>query len=164
MKLSNSEKLQNEYSRLVEGLRVAHQARQNDELLTNPVLPNDVLQEAIPGNIRRAEHFVAFLRRFVEYLKTRMRVFHVVAETPLSFLLHLKEVTFIEPKPLKFCAERLASLIRTLEIGDLQDFRPLQKIASFATLVSTYQKGFVLILEPFENDLDTVPNPVLHFS
>lgn len=93
-----------------------------------------------------------------------MRVFHVVAETPISFLLHLRDVTFIEPKPLKFCAERLSSLIRTLEINDLQDYGPLQKIASFATLVATYQKGFVLILEPFENDLDTIPNPVLHFT
>ena len=27
--------------------------------------------EAVPGNIRQAEHFVAFMRRFVEYLKVR---------------------------------------------------------------------------------------------
>src|SRR5262245_53661829 len=33
------------------------------------VLPDDLLKEAIPGNIRKAEHFVAFLKRFVEYLK-----------------------------------------------------------------------------------------------
>lgn len=33
------------------------------------VLPDDVLQEAVPGSIRRVEHFVAFLRRFIEYLK-----------------------------------------------------------------------------------------------
>lgn len=33
------------------------------------VLPDDLLNEAIPGNIRKAEHFVAFLKRFVEYLK-----------------------------------------------------------------------------------------------
>ncbi len=32
-------------------------------------LPDDLLKEAVPGNIRRAEHFVAFLKRFVEYLK-----------------------------------------------------------------------------------------------
>lgn len=32
-------------------------------------LPDDLLKEAIPGNIRRAEHFVAFLKRFIEYLK-----------------------------------------------------------------------------------------------
>lgn len=35
----------------------------------NLVLPEDILKEAIPGNIRKAEHFVAFLKRFVEYLK-----------------------------------------------------------------------------------------------
>lgn len=85
------------------------------------MLPQDLLQEAVPGNIRRAEHFTAFLARFVEYLKvsfrlysvsrdlaadaraeqTRMRVLHVVAETPLSFLQHLRDITFIEKKPLK---------------------------------------------------------------
>lgn len=33
------------------------------------VLSDDLIQEAIPGNIRKAEHFVAFLKRFIEYLK-----------------------------------------------------------------------------------------------
>jgi hypothetical protein len=28
-----------------------------------------MIKEAIPGNIRKAEHFVAFLKRFVEYMK-----------------------------------------------------------------------------------------------
>lgn len=32
-------------------------------------LPDDLLKEAVPGNIRRAEHFIAFLNRFIEYLK-----------------------------------------------------------------------------------------------
>ena len=35
------------------------------------VLPDDILKEAVPGNIRRAEHFTAFLHRFIEYLKVR---------------------------------------------------------------------------------------------
>jgi DNA excision repair protein ERCC-2 len=109
------------------------------------------LSEAVPGNIRRAEHFVAFLRRFVEYLKTRMRVLHVVAESPVSFLQNLREISFIERKPLKFCAERLASLIKTLEINDLNELSSLQTVASFATLVSSYTKGFTLILEYYFN-------------
>jgi len=37
--------------------------------IVSKVLPDDLLKEAIPGNIRKAEHFVAFLKRFVEYLK-----------------------------------------------------------------------------------------------
>lgn len=111
------------------------------------MLPSEILNEAVPGNIRRAEHFVAFLRRFVEYLKTRMRVLHVVAESPISFLQNLKEISFIERKPLKFCAERLTSLVKTLEMTDLEGLGALQQVASFATLVSSYTKGFTLILE-----------------
>ncbi|KAI7867866.1 hypothetical protein BDF14DRAFT_1799987 [Spinellus fusiger] len=164
IKKTDAQKLKNEYSRLVEGLMTASTARDEDMFMASPILPDDLLKEAVPGNIRRAEHFVAFLRRFVEYLKTRLRVMHVIAETPVSFLQHLKDVTYIERKPLRFCAERLTSLVRTLELTDLDHFSSLQKIASFATLVATYDKGFLLILEPFETETSTIPNPVLHFT
>lgn len=41
----------------------------------------------------------------------------------------------------RFCAERLQSLLRTLEIADLADFSAVTLIANFATLVSTYSQG-----------------------
>lgn len=47
---------------------------------------NTFVAEVVPGNIRTAEHFVAFLKRFTEYLKTRLRVQHVVQESPAGFL------------------------------------------------------------------------------
>ncbi|KAH9001274.1 DNA repair helicase [Lactarius akahatsu] len=161
IKKTDASKLQDEYAKLVEGLQEA--ASDEDAFTSTPVLPEDLLKEAIPGNIRKAEHFVAFLKRLVEYLKTRMRVLHVVAETPLSFLQHLKDITYIERRPLRFCAERLQSLVRTLELNRLDEYSSLQKVANFATLVSTYEKGFLLILEPFETDNATVPNPIFHF-
>lgn len=34
-----------------------------DSIPANPALPADILQEAVPGNIRRAEHFVSFMRK-----------------------------------------------------------------------------------------------------
>ncbi|PMD35478.1 DNA repair helicase-like protein RAD3 [Hyaloscypha variabilis F] len=164
MKDSDADKLKDEYAKLVEGLRDADEAREEDAFMSNPALPEDLLKEAVPGNIRRAEHFVAFLKRFVEYLKTRMKVRQVISETPPSFLAHLKEYTFIEKKPLRFCAERLTSLVRTLELTNIEDYQPLQEVATFATLVATYEKGFLLILEPYESDTAEVPNPVLHFT
>lgn len=93
-----------------------------------------------------------------------MKVRQVISETPTSFLAHLKEYTFIERKPLRFCAERLTSLVRTLELTNIEDYQPLQEVATFATLVATYEKGFLLILEPYESDTAEVPNPVLHFT
>lgn len=163
IKLTDASKLEEEYRKLVEGLQGAgDDDDEEDDFMANPVLPADILHEAVPGNIRRAEHFTAFLARFVEYLKTRMRVLHVVAETPLSFLQHLKDITFIERKPLKFCSERLSLLVRTLELSRIDEYSSLQKVAAFATLVATYETGFRLILEPFETDNATVPNPVFH--
>ncbi|KAG5519851.1 hypothetical protein PMAC_000126 [Pneumocystis sp. 'macacae'] len=164
MKKNNAEKLQMEYRKLVEGLREIEKMKESDIFITNSILPDDLLKEAVPGNIRKAEHFIAFLKRFVEYMKTRMKVLHVIAETPLSFLQHLKELTYIESKPLRFCAERLNSLIRTLELSDIEDYQYLQEITDFATLVSTYEKGFIIILEPFETDTAAVPNPIFHFT
>lgn len=164
MKSTDAEKLQNEYAKLVEGLRAAEEAREESAFMANPALPDDLLTEAVPGNIRRAEHFVAFLKRFIEYLKTRMKVLHVISETPPSFLSHLRDLTFIERKPLRFCAERLTSLVRTLELTNIEDYQPLQEVATFATLVATYETGFLLILEPFESATATVPNPILHFT
>lgn len=164
MRETDQKQLENEYQKLVQGLREADEARQEDAFMANPTLPEDLLKEAVPGNIRRAEHFVAFLKRFIEYLKTRMKVRQVISETPPSFLAHLREYTFIEKKPLRFCAERLASLVRTLELTNIEDYQPLREVATFATLVATYEKGFLLILEPFESDTAEVPNPVLHFT
>ena len=51
----------------------------------------------------RAEHFVAFLRRFVEYLKTRINVRSVVSQNPTSFLQDVSNSVAIDAKTLR-CA------------------------------------------------------------
>ena len=60
------------------------------------------LSESIPGNIRNCEHFVMFMKRFTEYLKSRMRVQHCVQESPASFLKDCLQKVCIERKPLRF--------------------------------------------------------------
>lgn len=156
--------MNDEYQRLVQGLKDATVARDTDMILANPVLPDEILREAVPGNIRTADHFISFLKRFVEYIKMRLRVQHVVQESPAGFLNDVRQKICIERKPLKFCAERLSSLLRTLEITDMTEFGALIVITHFATLVSTYTKGFTIIVEPFDDKTPTVSNPILHFS
>lgn len=160
---ADSRKLQEEYQRLVQGLREANVNQDTDVLLGNPVMPEEILNEIVPGNIRNAEHFCSFLKRFIEYLKTRLRVQHVIQESPALFLKDVQSKVCIERKPLRFCSERLASLLRTLEINDITGFGPLVLIANLATLISTYMKGFTIIVEPFDDKAPTVSNPVLHF-
>lgn len=61
----------------------------------------------------------------MEYIKTRLKVHHVVQESPAGFLKDVSSKICIERKPLRFCAERLASLLRTLEITDLTEYGAL---------------------------------------
>ena len=161
-KQTDARKLREEYARLVDGLAQQGVLRRGggEDALQNPVIPDDILREAVPGNIRRAEHFVAFLRRFVEYLKTRMRATQVEQETPTAFLAHLQRNAAIDGKTLKFCYDRLTSLLKTLEIVDTEEYNAISLIADFGTLVGTYQAGFSLILEPYDERYPNIPDPV----
>lgn len=139
---------------MVQGLKDASVQRDTDMILANPILPNDILKgkynklsificyyqnnkiaEVVPGNIRNADHFLSFLRRFVEYIKTRLKVHHVVQESPAGFLKDVSSKICIERKPLRFCAERLSSLLRTLEITDLTEYGSLTLVKIIALLL-----------------------------
>ncbi|CAI5745493.1 unnamed protein product [Peronospora destructor] len=178
LKQADKSRLDAEYRRLVEGLRSSNAVvapaytdpassqvidTSHDIMLGNPVLPDDVLDEAIPGNIRRAEHFIAFMRRLIEYLRQRIRVRQVESETPQAFLHQLHQAISVDIKPMKFCYTRLNSLLRTLEVTNLEEFYSLTHVADFATLVATYAEGFMLIIEPFDSS-SGVHDPVLQLT
>mmetsp|Transcript_34561 Transcript_34561/g.97475 ORF Transcript_34561/g.97475 Transcript_34561/m.97475 type:complete len:753 (+) Transcript_34561:3-2261(+) len=163
-KATDADRLRQEYQRLVQGL-VAQGAlpapRGGEDWLQNPALPSDILNEAVPGNIRRAEHFVAFLRRLTDFLKLRLNTNVVESESPATFLDKLKEATGIDSKSLRFCYSRLNMLLKTLEIVDTDDLMGVSLVADFATLIGTYQRGFAIIIEPFDERLPSVPDPVI---
>lgn len=54
------------------------------------------------GNIRRAEHFVSFLKRFVAYLFDRMKVPNVVTESPTTFTMRVQETVRVDAKTLRW--------------------------------------------------------------
>ena len=164
LKEKDAQKLKEEYARLVEGLRQAAADQENNTYLSNPSLPADILKESVPGNIRNCQHFLAFMSRFVEYLKSVLKVQHVVSDNPNNFLQSIFNTVCIDRKPLRFVTQRLNSLMRTLEIQDMENFRSLSVVSSFATLVSTYSKGFSIIIEPYDVRTPTIYNPVLHFT
>jgi len=159
-------RLRQEYERLVNGLAQQGVLARGggEDALMNPVIPADILREAVPGNIRRAEHFVAVLRRFVEYLKIRLQSTQVEQETPIAFLAHCAANAGIDGKTLKFCYDRLTSLLKTLEVVDMEEFNALSLVADFATLVGTYSKGFALILEPYDERYPNIPDPVMQLT
>jgi len=174
IKASDNQRLQAEYRNLVNGLvdQGLLEAPANDSGLASNVLNPDVLNEAVPGNIRRAEHFIAFMRKIVEHLKARVRSVAgpnggVQSETPLAFLHRMMNGTSLEAKPLKFAYSRLTSLLRTLQVSNLDDFNALTDVADFATLLSTYSEGiarFAIIMEPNGSAIPGASDPVIQLA
>lgn len=118
----------------------------------------------MPGNIRRAEHFIHVLRRLVQYLEGRLETENVEKESPVGFVNSILNHAGIDQKALKFCYDRLHSLMMTLEITDTDEFLHIQTICDFATLVGTYARGFSIIIEPFDERMPHIPDPVLQVS
>lgn len=92
------------------------------ELLAHPLLQTDVLQEAIPGSIRKAEHFLNFMRRIIIYLKEELKSKEVKIQTPLQLVYNLQTKYYIDQRSLKFAHDRLQSLLNTLEITNIDEF------------------------------------------
>lgn len=132
-----------------------------DNWLSNPALPDDILKQAVPGNIRKAEHFLHVLRRLVQYLRGRLETENVEKESPVGFVASITSQAGIDQKTLKFCYDRLHSLMMTLEITDTDEFLHIQTICDFATLVGTYGRGFSIIIEPYDERMPHIPDPVL---
>jgi DNA excision repair protein ERCC-2 len=135
-----------------------------EEFPAAPVLPSDVLAEAVPGNIRNAELFVRFMKHVVRWLKERIKVAAVESVTPGTFLAKMGTELAIDTKPLRFAYSRLNSLLRTLQVTDVDDFTPLQLVADFATLLATYPVGFMVILEPFNSKTPHIPDPLMQLT
>ncbi|KAJ8601876.1 hypothetical protein CTAYLR_002699 [Chrysophaeum taylorii] len=171
LRASDAQRVQAEYERLVKGLadsgalgvRAAQLA--DPQLGASPVLPRDVLDEAVPGNVRRAEHFLRLVRVVIQHLKKRVtETGSVQVETPAAFLLNLEQKTALDSKPLQFFYARLNALMRTVEVADLDDYAALGEVADFATLVATYQDGFAVVLDPFFRGATGIPEPKLELS
>ena len=104
------------YERLVNGLAFSGTLPANAEMMANPVLPPEILTQAVPGNLRRADTFVRYLQKLVQHLKERMRVEEVVQMSPTAFLHKLDDEEEDFSKPMRFVSDRLRSLLRTLEV------------------------------------------------
>ena len=188
MKASNSARLAKEYSDLVRGLSLqgiistttsntatattnvttnnnTDQTRRTDEtdvVFANPVLSADILQEAVPGSIRKADQFLVFLKKIVMFLRDYLLNGNdVQSKTPLAFLHLLESETALCRKPLRFTYSRLNSLLRTLEVTSLDEFNSLAEVANFATLLATYMEGFAIILEPRGSIVSGINEPLL---
>ncbi|KAJ6229969.1 general transcription and DNA repair factor iih helicase subunit xpd [Anaeramoeba flamelloides] len=135
----------------------------SDELKQNPVLSQDVVEECVPGSIRKSEHFLSNLSRFSTYLSTVTNVKEVFQQTPWEFRKEMLSKTQIAEYPMRFYPDRLMILFKTLEITNLNEYMSLILITNLAALLTTYDRGFLVIIEPLEKSVGSFSDCVFQF-
>ncbi|CAD7969241.1 unnamed protein product [Amoebophrya sp. A120] len=164
VKNEDANRLQEEYQRLVQNLQSA--GRLNEDIadrLQSPVIPEDIREEAVPGNIRKGEQFLRILEQLVQFFKSYLNVDRASSDQPLSLLQKIHDRLDIDGRTLKFFYERLKSLLNTLNINDFEKFNPISKLCDFSTLLGTYSQGFVILIDPYpENEAIKDPKLLLY--
>lgn len=155
MKETNEQRLKDEYQRLVDGLELPAQIA---DQLSAPILGNEGVfkrvTETVPGNLRKTEHFIQYLRRLLKFLKEKLKSSASVVNWPKEFIFHLMDEVKIDRKALQFSSSRLQSLLFTLQIREISQFSAISILCDFASLIGTYDKGFCLLVEGGLNQSD----------
>ncbi|OAF68694.1 hypothetical protein A3Q56_03566 [Intoshia linei] len=135
---SHADVLEQEYNNILKGLPSSSRT----EILSLPMtIPTNYVDQTIPGNIRKIDHFLHHLKRFVQYMKARLKIYDHAKQSISSFLSELYKHTYLEPNTLRFSSERLQILTDTLQIYNFENISKLKNLVSlcdFATLIGYY--------------------------
>lgn len=83
-----------------------------DSIPANPALPADILQEAVPGNIRRAEHFVSFMRKVRSVARCRLCfLFKCCAPMCVDYVKCWKGYSIVLSRKSVWCVRRRGRLV-----------------------------------------------------
>ena len=103
--------------------------------------------------MRKADHFLSVLRRLIVYFKDLLNSKEQVKMvSPLTLVYELQKNSYIDQRTLKFVTQRLHMLLNTLQVTNIDEFSSLNLVANLATLISTYYKGFVIIVEQYPEE------------
>ena len=128
-----------------------------------------IKDEAISGTIRKAEHFLRFMRKIIKCIKDELKDVHQTRiVSPLTLLNKMQQEYYIDQRPLRNARERLTQLLNNMQIDKIDEYSSLNLIADFATMLATFYEGFSMILEPYPEEnkglgAQTAFDPILQF-
>ncbi|ORD95121.1 RAD3 XPD subfam [Enterospora canceri] len=112
-------------------------------------MKNEEVYESTPGNMRSPMHVIGAIKRFIEFLKTKLKSSHVAIDTVDAFLDKIEDVVCIERKQLRFCSQRL-SVLKSQANFNHDKMSSLELVAKVATFLGLHSKEFSVIFEPYD--------------
>jgi len=151
-------KYEEEYQKLVKGLTKddldLNQINKKEETFIdsfNDEEMNGVGEKKIkfPGYIRKAEHFITHLKKFILFLKGSISKSTAKIISHGDYLERYLKETLIDPNmlPLAYFPARLKVLINQLQNAEIEGehYQPLHALVQFAQLFGRFAQGFEIV-------------------
>ena len=175
LKEANPNRYEEEYKKLVQGLSKEdldpNQINKKNERLANGANngnmngngPEDIDIEKLgedtettekknkfPGYIRKPEHFLTHLKKFILFLKGSIGKTSPKVTTHSDYLEKYLKESLVDPNmlPIAYFPARMKALINYLQNSEIESdhFLPLHALIQFAQLFGTFAQGFEVIL------------------
>ena len=103
------------------------------------LIPAEILDQAVPAQLKQLNHFLPLLSRIVEFFHRFIcRMTFAQVADPVTFLSKVRDECQAEIQGLRFLSGRLSLLLQTLQIDDLFKFRHVVLIADFVTTLAAH--------------------------
>lgn len=145
----DEEVLNREYYRLLLPINECGLNDVSQEVMLKPYISPGILEETVPGSIRKVDHFLNLLKRILVYLRHQLKLQEAKIQSNVGFLYNLRKDVLVDSYVLKFLPFRFKVLMHSLEIEDLSDYLPLSSVCEFCAILSNYEKEFAVVTEPY---------------
>jgi len=167
-KEQDPKRYEDEYQKLVKGLTKddldINQINKKNEILKNTanepkddVMGNTGTEERkikFPGYIRKPEHFITHLKKFILFLKGSITKNSSKVISHGDFVERYLKETLIDPNalPLAFFPARLRALSNFLHYADIETdhFLPLHSLVQFAQFFGTFAQGYEILISSIQ--------------
>lgn len=129
----------------------------------NLAFPDRLLSSAVPGNIRKPQHFVKYIKSVIVYFRQYLRTKEPNIQSCYGFLHKLNTATLINIESLQYYSILINCLYNALPFKLNEDLISLACICDFCSLVSLYPEYYSIVFEPYP-DTSNYINPVLQLS
>ncbi|CAG9321257.1 unnamed protein product [Blepharisma stoltei] len=126
-------------------------------------VPDSLMERTVPGQIRKPEYFLGFIKRVAVHLRKLLRSKEPKIYSGSRMLYDLKVNALIEPDCLKFAIFSLHALFTLFSDILPKEYYPLQLLCRFCTILANSSEGFIIVFEPHPES-QNIYSPVLQLT
>lgn len=135
------------------------------ELVSNDGLGynTELIDEMIPGNIRKPQYFIKYVKTAVVYLRQYLRTKEPNVQSAYGFLYKIASSLMVGKETLQFFSILLNALVNALAVKKTENIKSLALVCDFCSSFSLHPESYAMVYEPYPTSAKAL-SPVLQLA